>query len=75
MQACGVSALARRVGARLRAARLARGLTQRAAAKAAGIAAPYLCQIESGQRQATVATLARVARVAGISLVVAFRGV
>lgn len=41
---------ARRVGARIRAARLQRGLSQRALAGLAGLSQTYLCLVENGER-------------------------
>jgi DNA-binding XRE family transcriptional regulator len=49
----------------IRAWREHRGLTQRALAEAAGIAAPYLSQLEAGRRRGTAAVLRKLAGVLG----------
>lgn len=48
---------------RIRVWREHRGLTARALAEAAGIAQPFLSQIETGKREGTVDTLRRIAEV------------
>ena len=50
--------------ARLRAAQ---GLTQVALAERAAVAAPYVCQLEAGQRVPSMAVLARLAGALGVS--------
>lgn len=51
-----------------RAWREHRGLTQKALAERAGLAAGYLSQIEAGRRQGTVGILSRLARVLEVDL-------
>ena len=53
------------LGQRIRAARKAKGLTQESLALEAEIDRSYVGQIERGEQNATVMTLARVARVIG----------
>ncbi len=52
----------------IRAWREHRGLTQRALAEAAGIAAPYLSQLEAGRRRGTAAVLRRLADALGAQI-------
>lgn len=52
-----------RLGVLLEAARVRQGLSVRAAAKAAGVSAPFLYRIEQGQRGMSAATAAEVSRV------------
>lgn len=49
------------VGQRIKAKRVARKLTQRKLAEAAGVSLPYLSRIESGLRQPPLDTLERIA--------------
>ncbi len=53
---------------RVRVWREHRGLTAAALAKAAGIASPYLSQIETGKREGTVETYRKLAIALGITL-------
>ena len=53
---------------RLRAWREHRGMTLQALADAAGISAPYICQIEGGKRAGTTATLKKLAAALGLPL-------
>lgn len=53
---------------RVRLWREHRGLTAAALAKAAGIASPYLSQIETGKREGTVETYRKLAIALGITL-------
>jgi len=52
---------ARRLGGELRRARKARGLTQRQLAERLGTDAPYLSRLEHGEKNLTIAQLARIA--------------
>lgn len=52
---------------RLRYIRLARGMTQTALAEKAGIARPYLSQLESGLKSGSVDTLKTLAKVLGVT--------
>jgi DNA-binding XRE family transcriptional regulator len=45
-----------------------RGMTAAALAKKAGIARPYLTQVETGKRDGTVATMRRIAKALGVSI-------
>ena len=51
-------------GARIRAAREAAGLTQTAAASAAGISQPYLADLEAGKKDPEATTTEAIARLA-----------
>lgn len=51
----------RSVGAAIRSARLAAGMTQRALAKAVHVTPPYLCQVERGRYSPSAALVARAA--------------
>ena len=53
---------------RVRVWREHRGLTAAALAKAAGIASPYLSQIETGKREGTVETYRKLAIALGVTL-------
>lgn len=55
------SGVIERVGARVRAAREARGLTRGALAAASGVSIRYLAQIETGRGNTSIAVLAKVA--------------
>ncbi len=60
----------RSIGRRIREARLARGLTQEALARKAGISRIYVLKLEAGERKApSLAVLERVARAVGLKLV------
>lgn len=61
--------------ANLKAARLARGLSQEAAADAAGMDQSQWWKIETGQVDPSVKTLARVASAVGLSVSDLLRGV
>ena len=50
-----------RLGGQLRALRVERGVSLRAAATAAGIAAPTLCRLELGRTTTSIYTLVRLA--------------
>jgi transcriptional regulator with XRE-family HTH domain len=43
-------------------------MTAAALAKKAGIARPYLTQVETGKRDGTVATMRRIAKALGVSI-------
>lgn len=60
--------------ANLKAARIARGLSQEAAADAAGMDQSQWWKIESGQVDPSVKTLARVATAVGVSVSDLLRG-
>lgn len=53
---------------RIRVWREHRGLTATALAEAAGIAQPFLSQIETGKREGTVETLRRIAEVLSVAI-------
>jgi ribosome-binding protein aMBF1 (putative translation factor) len=53
------------LGARVRGARKARGLSIAAAAAATGLDASYLGELERGRRNASILTLARLAKALG----------
>jgi DNA-binding XRE family transcriptional regulator len=53
---------------RIRVWREHRGLAARALAEAAGIAQPFLSQIETGKREGTVDTLRRIAEVLSVTI-------
>lgn len=55
------------LGDRLRAARLARGLTHEELARAAGLATNHVQTLQSGRRQPNVDTLAALCRALGVS--------
>lgn len=63
-----VEAVTERAGARLRAARIARRMTQRQAAEAAGITVQHLQRVERGAQNATLKTLLRAAAAVGVEL-------
>lgn len=56
------------IGARIRDARLAAGLTQVELAERAGVHEITIVRIETGQQQATVATLTALAAALGVSV-------
>ena len=53
---------------KIRVWRELRGMTAAALARKAGIARPYLTQLETGKREGTVATIRRVAAALGVSI-------
>jgi transcriptional regulator with XRE-family HTH domain len=55
------------IGERLRAARVARGLTHEALARAAGLSTNHVQTLQSGRRQPNVDTLAALCRALRIS--------
>jgi transcriptional regulator with XRE-family HTH domain len=57
--------LSERLGRRLQTTRLEAGLTQREAAKRAGITAVYLCQLEHGDAKPSIELLWKLAEVLG----------
>lgn len=56
------------IGARLRAARVARGWTVEALAEQIGVQAVTITRYEGGQRSPELATLVRLARILGVGL-------
>lgn len=56
---------------RLRAVRLARGVTQREVARLAGVTQGSLCGYECGQREPSVGVLSRWAEALGLAVVLA----
>jgi transcriptional regulator with XRE-family HTH domain len=62
----------KRVGARLRAARREKGLSQEALAHAAGLDRSYVSGLERGEFNVSVMALAKLARAAGLRLAVLF---
>ncbi|MGW3287259.1 helix-turn-helix domain-containing protein [Streptomyces sp. NPDC001002] len=62
------------VGARVRRARLARGMSLRALAREIGVSASLVSQIETGKSQPSVATLYAITTALGISLESLFDG-
>ena len=62
------SRLLQRLGVRLRAARLAKGLSQEAVAFSAGLDRSYVSGLERGEFNVSVLTLAKVAKVVGLRL-------
>lgn len=54
-----------RLGARVRAARQAQGLTLKEVAAGAGLSAPHICEIEQGKTSPTIGALARIAAALG----------
>lgn len=59
---------ARDVGASLREARLAAGLTQRDAANAAGVGREWIVAVEAGHERAELGKVLRLAEAVGLSL-------
>ena len=57
----------REIGARITAAREAKGMTQSALAREAGLSPSGISMIESGDRECLVGTLAKIASVLGVS--------
>jgi len=51
------------IGARIRAARIEKGLTQEQVATAAGITPPYMSNVENGNSKLALPTLLRIANV------------
>ncbi len=64
--------LLKRVGARLRKARQAKGLSQEALAHVAGLDRSYVSGLERGEFNVSVVALAKLARAAGLRLSVLF---
>jgi transcriptional regulator with XRE-family HTH domain len=62
------SRLLQRIGTRLRAARLAKGLSQEKVALAAGLDRSYVSGLERGEFNVSVLTLARAAKIVGLTL-------
>lgn len=58
----------RRVGERLRALRIARGMTLTALAEQTGLSAPHLSRLEKADRQPSIAALLQLARIYGVSV-------
>lgn len=61
-----------RLGARLRALREERGLTQAAAAERAGLHAVQIARVEGGSANPTIATIVAMARAYEVELAVLF---
>ena len=55
------------IGPRLKAARKAAGMSQKAVGDAAGLAQPYIAQLEAGDRTPSADTIRDLARVLGVS--------
>ena len=70
-----VTEVRRRLGARLRALRDARGLTQEQLGEKAGISWHFLSSIERGRKGATTDTLAKLASLLDVTLSELFLGV
>lgn len=60
--------LLRRFGARVKAMRIARGMTQIAFAESVGFDRNYWGRVERGQQNVSISTLARIARVLGVDM-------
>ena len=60
--------MATHIGARLRAARLAQGLSLRGVAEAVGVSASLVSQVETGKTQPSVSTLYAMVSHLGISM-------
>lgn len=58
----------RQIGARLKRARLDRGLTQDQLAEAAGVHTTYIAKIEAGDRTPSLETLIRLSTIMNVSL-------
>jgi len=65
----------KRVGKKIREIRKNRGLSQEALGEKAGLSSNYIGQIERGQKQVTLTTLARIAKSLRIDVSVLFEGV
>lgn len=72
-EATGV--LQRRIGARLRELRRAKGISQEAFAEACGLHRTHMSLLERGRINATISTLHHVAKALGIPLSEFFRGI
>lgn len=68
-------AFTRKLGARIKALRDARGLTQQELAEKVGFGLDYTSSIERGRKGATIATLAKFAAALGVTLSELFLGV
>ena len=68
------SRLLQRIGARLRTARLAKGLSQEAVALAANLDRSYVSGIERGEFNVSVLTLTRLTKAVGLRLGALFEG-
>jgi transcriptional regulator with XRE-family HTH domain len=64
--------LLKRVGARLRKARHAKGLSQEALAHAAGLDRSYVSGLERGEFNVSIVALSKLARAAGVHLSILF---
>lgn len=62
------SRAARALGAQIREARRAQGISQRALAETCGLPCPSLSNIETGKGNPTVGTLVRIGNVLGLTL-------
>ncbi len=62
----------RKLGERLRALRVERGLTQADAAERAGLHAVHIARVESGTANATIATIVAMARAYDVELAALF---
>jgi transcriptional regulator with XRE-family HTH domain len=71
----GSSALARRVGARVRAVRVATGITQEALAWEAGVSKGYVSLVEAGKRIPSLPMLVKIAKRLGVTLSQLLEGV
>ena len=72
-EATGV--LQRKIGARLRELRRAKGISQEAFAEACGLHRTHMSLLERGRINATITTLHHVAKALGMSLSEFFRGI
>jgi DNA-binding XRE family transcriptional regulator len=70
-----IGALQRRIGARLRELRRAKGISQEAFAEASGLHRTHMSLLERGRINATISTLHQVAKALGVSLSEFFRGI
>lgn len=68
------SRLLQRIGARLRTARHAKGLSQEGVALAAGLDRSYVSGLERGEFNVSILTLAKVAKAVGVRLSVLLDG-
>lgn len=64
-----------RFSANLRAARLARGLSQERLAHIAGLNMTHVARIERGEREPGVRSVAKLARGLGVSAAILFEGI
>jgi DNA-binding XRE family transcriptional regulator len=70
-----IGVLQRRIGARMRELRTAKGISQEAFAEACGLHRTHMSLLERGRINATISTLHHVSKALGISLSEFFRGI